>query len=337
MQSSLLSKMFSKAVAGDRRSLAKSISAIENCTDGVLNTVAGLSVRRQAKPGTPHVIGITGPPGAGKSTFLNVMVTIARAESKKVAVVAVDPSSPFSNGAILGDRLRLDKHSADQSVFIRSLANRGHLGGLSRATGQVVDLLDAAGFDLILLETVGVGQSELAVMEVADTVVVILTPESGDTVQTMKAGLLEVGDLFVVNKSDRSGSDLLVKSLEQMVYLDMDMSNQDWLAPVLSTSALAGENSGVECVVSAAADHLKWCCGDGLSTWRSRRAAGRVRTFVDLVAENVRIEVSGLLNGDESTLRDSLLGGDLSPYLAASQWVQRIQVVPSVDVGDIDV
>ena len=202
----MIDQVFEGAAAGDRRLLARAISLIEDRADGVLGAIGRLTPSRQRGPGSPAVVGITGPPGAGKSTFVDQLITQARGQDQRVAVVAVDPSSPFSGGAILGDRIRMDQHVLDPGVFVRSLSSRGHLGGLCRAAGQVVDLLDAAGFDLVLVETVGVGQSELAVCEVADTAVEVLTPESGDTVQTMKAGLLEIADVFVINKADREGA-----------------------------------------------------------------------------------------------------------------------------------
>lgn len=311
---------FKRAVQGDRRALARAVSRIEDRADGVLEAVGGLRPRRRSGPASPHVIGLTGPPGAGKSTFTNRLVREARERGQRVAVLAVDPSSPFSGGAILGDRLRMEEHAADPAVFIRSLASRGHLGGLSRATGQVVDLLDAAGFDLILVETVGVGQSELSVMEVADTVIVVLTPESGDTVQTMKAGLLEVADVFVVNKADRPGADRLRRDLEQMVRLDGEVpgSSTDWTPPVLTTCATEG--TGVSDVARACRAHLGWISGAGLADWERRRAAGRLRTFLDLIAEDAREAAASRLRTTALSERRGLEAGELNPYLLAAAW-----------------
>jgi len=232
----------------------------------------------------------------------------------------VDPSSPFSGGAILGDRLRMEAHGEDEGVFIRSLSSRGHLGGLSRASGQVVDLLDAAGFDLVIIETVGVGQSELAVMEVADTVLVVLTPESGDVVQTMKAGLLEVADVFAVNKADRVGAEALARNLEMMVHLDAPPNQDDphWNIPVHTCSALNGD--GVEEVVGSVHAHLSWMQTEGRSQWHARRSLGRVRTFLDVVAEDARVAARTALAGTHAELRDQLEGG-LNPYVAAASWM----------------
>jgi LAO/AO transport system kinase len=288
---------------------------VDDRAPGVLDLVGALHPRRGEAPGEPHVIGLTGPPGSGKSSLTDRLVAQARGAGLRVAVVAVDPSSPFSGGAILGDRLRLEDHATDPGVFIRSLASRGHVGGLSRAAGQVVDLLDAAGFDRIIVETVGVGQSELAVMEIVDTVVVVLTPESGDVVQTMKAGLLEVADIFVVNKADRPGAAVLQRHLEQAVHLD---PSGKWTIPVHVASAT--EQTGIEAITAAIEDHRSWCAGDGRLSWFARRGLGRVRTFLDLVAEDARAGAVGRLAGDSRDLKAALEAGTENPYIAAAQW-----------------
>lgn len=256
------------------------------------------------------MVGITGPPGAGKSTFVDRLITRGRQRAERVAVIAVDPSSPFSGGAILGDRVRMERHTGDDGVYIRSLSSRGHLGGLSGATAEVVDLLDAVGYDRVIVETVGVGQSELGVMEVADTVVVVLTPESGDSVQAMKAGLLEIADVFAVNKADREGADRLVRELRRSVAL----GELPWPPPVRACSALRDE--GVDEVVQHVDDHLAWCVGEGAETWERRRGDARIRLYLDLVAEHARESARSSLAGE---LEAQLRSGSKTPHEAARE------------------
>ncbi len=297
------------ALGGERRWLARAITLIEYRVPGIGEAIAAAPVRRRTGPGAPHVVGLTGPPGSGKSTLVDRLIGHAREQGKRVAVVAVDPSSPFSGGAILGDRVRMERHSGDDDVFIRSLSSRGHLGGLSGATAEVVDLMDAWGADLVLVETVGVGQSELGIMEVADTTIVVLTPESGDTVQTMKAGLLEIASVFVINKSDRPGSARLARDLARSIELDADAS---WVVPVHETSAL--ENTGMDAVVASTIEHLGWCRANGLPTWTRRRGDAAVRLYLDLFADRARVAAQEAMSDSvEQQLRD----GTLSPHAAA--------------------
>lgn len=224
---------------GNKQALSRLISLVENQAPELIQWMPKI-YQKSAKKGekrTP-VVGITGPPGAGKSTLVDHLIRHLRSEKKTVAVLAIDPSSPFSGGAVLGDRIRMQSHASDTDVYIRSVGSRGSYGGLSRATKQIVRVLDAFGFDLIIIETVGVGQTELNIMEIADTTVVILVPESGDTIQTLKAGLLEIANIFVVNKSDREGACEIQAQLSEMVHGGGLTST--WEIPVLKTEATQG-------------------------------------------------------------------------------------------------
>jgi GTPase len=226
-----------RMLAGDRLALARLITRVENRMPGVAEIMRAV----QPHLGRAHVLGITGPPGAGKSTLVDRLTTRLRAEGERVGIIAVDPSSPFTGGAVLGDRIRMQTHTLDPDVFIRSMATRGSLGGLAAATGDVIKLMDAAGFPWILIETVGVGQTELDIIKQADTTVVTLVPESGDSVQAMKAGLMEVADIFVVNKADRDGAHALMAELRFSVHLHYSSSvspkDIDWEIPVLAAQA----------------------------------------------------------------------------------------------------
>jgi LAO/AO transport system ATPase/phenylacetic acid degradation protein PaaD len=235
-----------KLVAGDRRALARAISAVENGTPAAAAIAAGIAARL----GRAHVVGITGAPGAGKSTLINALLGELLRRGRSIAVVAVDPSSPLTGGAVLGDRVRMGEFGAHERVFIRSLASRGHLGGVSKTTGEIVDVLDAAGFDLVIIETVGAGQSEVEIIDIADTRIVVCPPGLGDDVQAIKAGILEIADLLVVNKCDLPGAERTARELKDMLKL-RPVAAAD--VPVLSTSASRGE--GVAALADAVAAH----------------------------------------------------------------------------------
>src|SRR5262245_21708324 len=273
----------------------------------------GVMSRLYAQTGRAHVIGVTGPPGAGKSTLTDALIGRLRAEGRRVGIVAVDPSSPFSGGAVLGDRIRMQAHFLDPGVFIRSLATRGSHGGLPRAARDVVRLLDAFGMDVVLVETVGVGQTELDVMRLADSIVVVLVPEAGDTVQVMKAGLLEIADVFVVNKADRDGAMRMVSELEQMLHL---RPPSPWQIPVLPTTASVG--TGVDAVLEALDGHRRFASADVERAVRA--AARRAGDLLDILEEEVRRRLEARLETDANglgALLESVRSGALDPYSAA--------------------
>src|SRR5258708_1115431 len=267
-----LDALLTRFDAGEMRALAQLITMVENRAP----ESSAIIERIYAKTGHAQVVGITGPPGAGKSTLVNRLIAKYRALGKKMAILAIDPSSPFSGGAVLGDRVRMTDHYKDAGVYIRSLASRGSHGGLSRAAREIVKLLDAYGYDLIIIETVGVGQTELAIMDLADTTVVVTVPEAGDGVQVMKAGLNEIADIFVVNKADREGADRIKAELELSVHL---RGGDGWRAPVLLTQAAI--DRGIDKLVEAIATHREHLREHNDA---AREAERRTREFVEVLS-----------------------------------------------------
>ena len=260
---------------GNRKAVARLISRVENA--GMDGDEILKSVFRHT--GKAYRIGITGPPGAGKSTVTNKLASLFRSRRERVGIIAVDPTSPFTGGALLGDRVRMTDVELDDGVFIRSMASRGSSGGLSRKAAEAADVLDAAGFDTILFETVGVGQSELDIAGAADTTVVVLVPESGDAIQAMKAGLMEIADLFVLNKSDRPGADQAVMSIK-MILGFRSHDERTWMADVLKTQA--NEGKGIDELAAAIDRHKEFLAkGEGLAERRRERVRNRIREIVE--------------------------------------------------------
>jgi LAO/AO transport system kinase len=260
--------------------------------------------------GHARVIGLTGSPGVGKSTSTSALVTAYRARGKRVGVLAIDPSSPFSGGALLGDRVRMGEHTTDDGVFIRSMASRGHLGGLSWATPQALRVLSAAGCDVVLIETVGVGQAEVQVASLADTTLVLLAPGMGDGIQAAKAGILEIADVFVVNKADRDGADTVARDLRHM----LTYGQREWDIPIVKTVASRGE--GVEEVVDAIEAHGAWLESSGEL---ARRRVARASDEVEAIALTaLRVDLRG---GPLQALAARVVAGELDPYAAADELV----------------
>ncbi len=275
-------------------------------------------------PHTGHaqVVGLTGSPGVGKSTSTSALVGALREQGKRVGVLAVDPSSPFSGGALLGDRVRMQEHATDSGVFIRSMATRGHLGGLSWATPQAIRVLDAARCDVILVETVGVGQSEIEVVSLADTTLVLLAPGMGDGIQAAKAGILEVADVFVVNKADRDGADQTVRDLRYMLSLGRrERDETKWKAPIVKTVASRGE--GIGDVIAALDKHRDWMNRSGE---RDRRRQLRAEAEIEAIAlEKVRARIGDLRGGGTlPELAKRVVAGELDPYVAAEDLVDTV-------------
>jgi LAO/AO transport system kinase len=264
-------QLLKRFFAEDTIALAKIISLIENRAPGYQEILDAL----YPKTGGAYRIGITGPPGAGKSSLVDKLTPLYRAEGKRVAIIACDPTSPFSGGALLGDRIRMQDLISDDGVYIRSMATRGSLGGLAQSAHEVALALDAFGFDLILLETIGVGQVEVDIVQAADTVVLVLVPQSGDVVQAMKAGLMEIADVFCVNKADQGEADIAVKNLQTMLSLAM----RDWVPPIVKTVALT--NQGIEQLKEAIEQHRAFLGEEGLRARRRERLRAFLRRLIE--------------------------------------------------------
>jgi LAO/AO transport system kinase len=311
-----LEELLERLRAGDKRAVARLISWVE---DGDRDQLREAAEALNPAAGRAQVIGLTGSPGVGKSTLAAALVAAYRDQGLTVGVLAVDPSSPFTGGALLGDRVRMQAHALDEGVYIRSMATRGHLGGLAWATPQAVRVLDAAGCDVVLVETVGVGQAEVEVAGLADTTLVALAPGFGDAVQVAKAGILEVADVFVVNKADRDGAQVVARDLRQMLHLG---EARPWQVPVVLTVAERGD--GVDKLVEAIAAHRRQLESSGeLDRRRRRRAA---REIEEVALASLRAEMGTLGHGEAlDTLAEQVAAGKLGPYSAADQLLAGVR------------
>jgi LAO/AO transport system kinase len=303
-------RLVERILKGENASLSRVISLVENESNEVPEIMKLIAPHL----GKAHCIGVTGPPGVGKSTLIDKLTVLMRKQGSKIGIIAVDPSSPFTGGAVLGDRIRMQQHYLDDEVFIRSMATRGSMGGLPQATSSVIKLLDAAGKDVILIETVGVGQSEVDIMEKTDTVLVILCPESGDAIQTMKAGLFEIADIFVVNKSDHPGADNFVRDIQAMLQL---RDKSWWNIPVVATEAV--NDIGIEELYKQIQLHHQALCEDGRLS--QRRQLQRKQDFIKTLERKLTRKLLMLIeqDGQLSIYIERVEKGEIDPYSAADE------------------
>jgi LAO/AO transport system kinase len=310
-----------RALGGEIRAIARLISMVENDAPEAVQVMSAIFHRT----GRAAILGITGAPGAGKSTLVDGLVGAARSIGQSVAVLAVDPSSPFTGGAILGDRIRMQTHAYDERVFIRSLGARGQLGGLTRSTRKAIHVLDAAGYDTIFVETVGVGQSELDIAGAADTTIVVLTPGMGDTVQTLKAGILEIADVFALNKADQDGAPQTLRSLRGMLQLGQT-HDSGWLIPIVETRA--HQATGIDMLWRTARDHREYLESSGQLI--ERRASRLKVEVIDLVERGLRSDVMRRLvaSPEFDAIVDSVRRREHDPDTAARAILQGVRASP---------
>lgn len=307
-----------RVLNGDRRAVARLITMAENGYPEVRDLMREL----YPHTGGAHVIGITGAPGAGKSSLVNKMTSEYRKQGKTVGVIAVDPTSPFTGGALLGDRIRMQSHATDKEVFIRSMGTRGNLGGLSRATGDAVMILDASGKDIILVETVGAGQSEVDIVNSSHTPIVVLVPGMGDEIQAIKAGILEIGAIFVVNKADHDGVERVLVDLEMMIDLAC-YKPDDWTPPILKTVAM--RNEGIKELIDKIAEHMDFLKSTG---GLDKRFRNRVESELNdwIRSEGVHIVVNRLKDENEyEALIDKMLKKEIDPHTAAIDAIKSVR------------
>jgi LAO/AO transport system kinase len=305
-------RLIERALGGERRAVAQLISLVEDGGEALGLTMQAL----YPHTGSAYSIGITGAPGAGKSSLTDRLVARARRDELKVGVLAIDPSSPFSGGALLGDRVRMQNHATDPGVFIRSMATRGHLGGLSLAAPEALRVLDAAGNDIVVIETVGVGQAEVEITDACDTTLVVLNPGWGDAVQAAKAGLLEIADIYVVNKADRPGAKDTVRELKNMIA----MSEAPWKPPIVETVAI--KNEGIDELWDAIARHRAYQDADGLLADRRRRRVGR--EIREIVAERYRRRIDAECSDLMGEVTQQVAERSIDPYEAADRLIAAL-------------
>ena len=313
-----MSDTIKKVLAGDTRTVARLISDIDDRVPDVRQILKEL----YPHTGKAYIIGITGAPGVGKSTLVDHVVDHLRKKEKTVGIIAVDPTSPFTGGAILGDRIRMQRHSNDPGVFIRSLATRGHFGGLTQSTRSAIDVLDAMGKDYIIVETVGVGQDEVDVVRSAHTTIIVVIPGMGDDIQAIKAGILEAGDIFVINKSDREGSDKTFSDLRSMIEMSQNRYKEGtWRPPILKTEAIV--DKGIDELLEEIENHRKYLIGStGSINLRRRRDRVREELGEKVKSRLIQEVFARLAEGDEfEKAVDSILEGKTDPYTASDELV----------------
>ncbi len=316
--------LLERLLRGEQRALSRAITMVERMQPEVADLMSAVN----SHTGEAYTIGITGPPGAGKSTLVTELTKLLRDQDKKVGIIAVDPTSPFSGGAILGDRIRMQNHYMDAEVFIRSVATRGQSGGLSRVVKTLTRLLDASGKDIIILETVGVGQTEVSIMQAADSVLVALVPESGDSIQALKAGLMEIADLYIVNKSDRSGADQLASAITNTIQLASPIP--PWTPPVIMTQANTGK--GLDDVWENIKNHQEYLIHS--SELDMRRSNRRKHEYLETVEEEMGRRLRATVENDKNVagIVKEVEAGAQDPYAAAMELINASQGISYLDI-----